>query len=78
MFNDFGALLPVNFNIQFKLFLTKSGNGAMCLPFPHAPIPYRHADGTVWMKAETANATWPFETVMSNLPEIPYEGRAYV
>ena len=29
MFNDFGALLPVNFNIQFKLFLTKSGYGEL-------------------------------------------------
>lgn len=78
MFNEFGALLPVNFNIQLKLLLGKSGYGAMWLPFPHAPIPYNHADGTIWMKTESNAATWPFETVMSGLPDIPYEGRAYV
>jgi hypothetical protein len=78
MFNDFGGILPVNFNIQFKLFLGKSGYGAMCLPFPHAPIPFKHADGTIWMKTETDDATWPFEAVMSALPEIPYDGRACV
>ncbi len=78
MFNEFNGLLPVNFNIQFRLFLTKGGYGALCLPFPNAPIPYKHPDGTVWMKIQSFGATWPFETVMSNLPEIPYEGRAYV
>lgn len=71
MFNQ--VLLPINFNIQFKTFLSKSGYGAFCLPFPHAPIPYVHADETVWMKTEDFGATWPFERVMSNLPDISYE-----
>ena len=78
MFNEFGALLPVNFNIQFKLYLGKSGFGALCVAFPHAPIPYKHADGTVWMRTEEHDATWPFESIIRGLPDIPYEGRAYV
>lgn len=78
MFNQFGNLLPVNFNIQFRMFLTKTGYGALCLPFPNAPIPFRHADGTVWMTTADASVAWPFESVMTNLPDAPYEGRAYV
>jgi hypothetical protein len=78
VFNQFGALLPVNFNIEFKLFVGQSGFGALVVTFPHAPIPYKHADGTVWMRSEPHRATWPFESVVRNLPDIPYEGRAYV
>ena len=78
MFNGFGSFLPVNFNIQFKLFLGQTGFGALVVTFPHAPIPYKHADGMVWMRSEKHAATWPFESVISKLPDIPYDGKAYV
>lgn len=78
VYDEFGGILPVNFNIAFKSFIQKNDFGAICIPYPDAPIPYVHADGTIWMKAEKFGATWPFENVIRGLPEFTYEGRAYV
>ncbi len=64
--------LPVNYSIEFKAFIHKNDFSVLCIVTPGAPIPYHHADGTLWMKADEVELMWPFETVIKNLPEIEY------
>jgi hypothetical protein len=72
--NEFGSILPVNFNINFKVFLLKNDFGAICIPYPDAPIPYVNAeDDTIWMRTAKYGAHWPYERVIKALPEISYQ-----